>query len=557
MASKKSKSVFRQPNAKHFQLVHRSQRDPLIHDPDAPQHVLKPFVPENAKKGKTRTQLEELLGGVPETRANVGEASLYGIYYDDSEYDYMQHLRTVGLQEDGVESILLEAPSMSQQKNKGKSRKEGIQLSELPEGVLASTEEVPKDAFYETQQSIPSSLVGFQPDMDPHLRQVLEALEDDAFVDDTEGDDFFGELVKDGERDEDEIVEFEFEEWGVDENGSEIEEQEQGWEARFKDFKKTQQAAGSDDELEDEASEVADTITSLPMSVSVIGGSKRRRKRREGSEASGFTMSSSSLWRSEGHKTLDEAFDQLMKKEYGEVDDDEDEEDDASSLISDSEEEPPNLITPRPDFPEMVDNFLDKYEVVGGRKLREKLEGDTGAEKLETLRRAMGVDKRVKVDDVLSDESSGEGEWGVEEDRKNKWDCESILSTYSNLENHPRLIRARKDPKQSPIIRLDPKTGLPSVQEPAVSKIKTKSVTFNDEESSEDSDGTARGRDRPKPITRPRDESPASKAARKKAVKAERADRRKEKKDRKEIWTDELKKAKKSRNAEMGRLKTL
>ena len=44
------KSIFRQPGAKHFQLVHRSQRDPLYHDPDAGKHVLKPFERENAKK---------------------------------------------------------------------------------------------------------------------------------------------------------------------------------------------------------------------------------------------------------------------------------------------------------------------------------------------------------------------------------------------------------------------------------------------------------------------------------------------------------------------------
>ena len=45
-----SKSIFRQPGAQHFQLVHRSQRDPLINDPDASQHVLKPVVRENARK---------------------------------------------------------------------------------------------------------------------------------------------------------------------------------------------------------------------------------------------------------------------------------------------------------------------------------------------------------------------------------------------------------------------------------------------------------------------------------------------------------------------------
>jgi hypothetical protein len=37
------KSIFRQPGAKNFQLVHRSQRDPLIYDPDASEHVLKEF----------------------------------------------------------------------------------------------------------------------------------------------------------------------------------------------------------------------------------------------------------------------------------------------------------------------------------------------------------------------------------------------------------------------------------------------------------------------------------------------------------------------------------
>lgn len=38
------KSIFRQPGAKHFQLVHRSQRDPQIHNPDASDRVLKEIV---------------------------------------------------------------------------------------------------------------------------------------------------------------------------------------------------------------------------------------------------------------------------------------------------------------------------------------------------------------------------------------------------------------------------------------------------------------------------------------------------------------------------------
>ena len=35
------KSIYRQAGAQHFQLVHRSVRDPLINDPEASQQVFK------------------------------------------------------------------------------------------------------------------------------------------------------------------------------------------------------------------------------------------------------------------------------------------------------------------------------------------------------------------------------------------------------------------------------------------------------------------------------------------------------------------------------------
>jgi protein LTV1 len=297
------KSIFRQPGAQHFQLVHRSQRDPLIHDPDASLHVLKPVERENNKKGKSRAELEEIL---PESElsTNIGEAALYGVYYDDSEYNYMQHLRQVGLQEDGVESVLVEAPV---KKGKGK----GIALKDLPDGVLASTSELPRT--YESQQAIPASIAGFRPDMDPHLRQVLEALEDDAFVEDDLEDDFFGELVGDGERGSDDEVDFEFSEQGSGVMPEEEEEQEvdeaAGWEARFSQFKKmqTDDRGKSDDGYDN--SEGGDTVGRLPE-MSVIGG-KGKKRRKGTSDASGYSMSSSSMYRNEALQTLDERFDQV------------------------------------------------------------------------------------------------------------------------------------------------------------------------------------------------------------------------------------------------------
>jgi len=51
------KSIFRRPEAQHFQLVHRSQRDPLINDAEASQRVLKPVGRPNDRKAKVRISL--------------------------------------------------------------------------------------------------------------------------------------------------------------------------------------------------------------------------------------------------------------------------------------------------------------------------------------------------------------------------------------------------------------------------------------------------------------------------------------------------------------------
>ena len=248
-------------------------------------------------QGKSRVDLESIL--TPEeisTHVDVDEANLYGIYYGDTEYDYMQHLRPVGTQEDGVESILIEAPVKRQQKALLKSRTTANTL-ELPEGVLPSTYELPRN--FESEQPIPDSISGFQPDMDNHLRQVLEALDDDAYVDDNLDDDFFKELVAEGERGPDEELDFEFTEEG-------IEASHESWERRFADFKKIPKEKDLGTDGSD--SEGDDAVGSLPT-ISVLGGKKRGRK--GSSVTSSYTMSSSSIYRNEALQILDERFDQV------------------------------------------------------------------------------------------------------------------------------------------------------------------------------------------------------------------------------------------------------
>lgn len=283
-------------------------------------------------KGKTREDLESSLAPEELTvpRPNVGQASLYEIYYDDTEYDYMQHLRTVSngnAQEDGVETIMLPAPSaaskQTKDKGKGKARADPSTFlkSDLPDGVLPSTTEIERN--YESGAAVPSSIAGFQPDMDLHLRQTLEALEEDAFVDDELQDDFFSELVKDGERDEWEDPEYEFDENGLGDEEAYIPRSpsssspqlqpgvsgplDDDWMSRFAQYKREQAQKGpvSDDEGEDEFdSEERDTISGLPRLV--VSGGKRRRK--GASDASGYSLSSSSMFRNKGLSTLDEQF---------------------------------------------------------------------------------------------------------------------------------------------------------------------------------------------------------------------------------------------------------
>lgn len=75
----------------------------------------------------------------------------------------------------------------------------------------------------------------------------------------------------------------------------------------------------------------------------------------------------------------------------------------------------------------MMDDFLDNYEVLG-RKMKPVLPGDTGAEKLDTLRRALGQDERVRVSCDEEEEEEDVLMPFESEDKKDRWDCETILS---------------------------------------------------------------------------------------------------------------------------------
>ncbi|ODQ82023.1 hypothetical protein BABINDRAFT_160233 [Babjeviella inositovora NRRL Y-12698] len=419
-----SKRRFDKKKAQTYAMVFRSHEDPLFHDTEAPEHV---FVavdnPNEARKASvlaaksqeaakrrfnTGKELEldfeeQIAQG--SIRPNEGEAAVYGITYDDSKYDYMQHLKPIGrgdgvfMPKKGVEDV---------KKNTGELvfRDDAPDIRQLVEEkeLLAAPSQVQVKATYQDQQNVQDAIAGFRPDMDPRLREVLEALNDEAYLDeshDVDDGDVFGDLLQGGEADEAEFFGDEYEEdWDLDnfedeysqydepeqreyveqQQKSENPETNQDWESHFKLFKQKQKAVAndwdSDDDFEAEEAE-EDQVGDLPeFGAKKVSKTKQRKKKGAMTDTSAFSMTSSALFRTEGLTLLDDRYDRLVKSTYkkslsGFGNEDRYGEDGEVAYSSEEEEEytPFEMANERPDFENMLDDFLDNYELEGGRRL--------------------------------------------------------------------------------------------------------------------------------------------------------------------------------------------
>lgn len=389
--------------ASHFTLVHRPQNDPLIHDESASVMVLNPTQLPNSNKVKKLDDLVSELGSdVEQIRDNEGEAANHGIYYDDTEYDYMQHMRDLG--SGAGEAHFVEAPA-PKVKGKGKEKQtledalRESSLQDKPE-LLLDEEILPsknlRKATYQAQQDVPDILAGFQPDMDPRLREVLEALEDDAYVDDE--DDIFGELAKDGaEIDEDEFGEGAWDEddggWESDDTAKPSKEYKDApsltignieddqredhgdgdWMANFSKFKKDQKS---------NAVPVGPSQSDLQSSLMTTTTNGGRRKKRKGAltNASAYSMTSSSMFRTEGLTTLDSRFEKVEERYMEDMEDME-----SVSAVSTVSAQGPV----RADFDNIMDDFLGNYSM-SGKKHVKKGKYQSGMEQLDEVRRGLG-----------------------------------------------------------------------------------------------------------------------------------------------------------------------
>lgn len=416
-----------------FALVHRPQNDPKIHDAVSSSMVFQELAPSQAHKVKNRSDLESELfagsdGGNESTRMrdNEGEAAEYGVFFDDSEYDYMQHMRDLDGGSGDGESHFIDAPVKKKEgKGKGKvpldealrefsleDNRKGARGSGLLDEEILPSKNL-RRSTYQDQQDVPDVLAGFQPDMDPRLREVLEALDDEAYVDDE--DDVFGELAKEKK----EISMTEFEEVGFEGAISGVEED--GWETDdtakptrefksgsmpiprdsadvamdngsdrgdsdwMKEFNKFKSAENS--KIEKPHAANVEGQSSIMTGTSMTGG---RRKKRKGAMTSstGYSMTSSSLYRTEGLTLLDARFDKV-EEDYAEDDMDDDGRASVVTGTSTTSSQAPPL---RSDFDSIMDDFLNGYST-SGRKRIKKGKNQSGIEQLDEIRKGLGPAK--------------------------------------------------------------------------------------------------------------------------------------------------------------------
>ncbi|AMD22750.1 HHL020Wp [Eremothecium sinecaudum] len=406
-----SKSRFDKKNSQKFAVVYRPHDDPNFYNDDAAQHILVPVgIPSQTKatrKSPTSVNQKKL-------NEHMGEAKLYGIKFDDSNYDYTQHLKPIG--EDPNNSVFIPSNKTSDKVKNTKTNIEDIMVEPQykPESVKpvdsVFIRGVAKLDYLEKMQDTPDKLRGFRPDMNPALREALEALDDDEYVvnDDIvvknnedaissnagEDDDIFGELLGSGVVEDNDEFETGFDEWDI-ENLDEFEEQHYRDEmaqfdkvetlgdlheidiaADVRRFKQQQSKLHSDDWDSDdnfsaagagEEDETLDSLGELPsFNNKPQKNSKRKDRRKKGamSDISGFSMSSSAIARTEVMTVLDDQYDQIIGgyENY------------EKELQEDEENYKPfDMSNERADFENLLDDFLDNYELEsGGRKLAKK-----------------------------------------------------------------------------------------------------------------------------------------------------------------------------------------
>lgn len=350
-----------------FAVIHRSQKDPLAADSDAPQRILQPL--ESKAEGKKSKEEERELG----------------VFYDD-EYDYLQHMKTRDefLSDNVLDEFTLEASAPTV-----KPARHPISNVKLPDVVFASKDQEEVGLLNKAAKSSGPLL-----DWDPDIVETL----DDEFKHETVY------TLKDEDMEEDDNDEF-----GLDAilNQAKLERDEDD---------------DSDDYSDYDSDEALDQVPSLD------GGNFSDEETK--SKFTAYSMSSSVIRRNNGLTNLDDQFDKFFDN-YEEDEVGGCELDELEGVKSENSD-PMKLLLAQ----HAIDRVKSEPHDVSLRK------------------DMMGFIDEAVIENIFDQKELIEAEEVEPEDR---FDCESILTTYSTLYNHPKMI---SEPSIKPI-RINPKTGIP------------------------------------------------------------------------------------------------
>ncbi|XP_050969145.1 protein LTV1 homolog [Labeo rohita] len=399
--------------------------------------------------------------GKVEVEKRKEEQRKFGVFFDD-DYNYLQHLR-----EASQPAELVSAPrSRRDSQTKPAEDEEDMEEEDVSVPIQTASIKLPSSVFaseFEEEVGLlnkAAPVSGPRLDMDP---DIVAALDEDFDFEDPENileDDFVikaNDIMGDGMGGDDD------DEWeDTDEEEDEDEEQDYDSEGGLSE----------DEEGGRREFMFADCETK--------------------SRFTEYSLTSSIMRRNEQLTLLDDHF----EKFYEQFDDDE------IGALDNAELE--GYI--EPDSKRLEEVIKDYF-----------IQKEKECQKLDKLGHAELPSVREEEEEE-EDEDDKEVEMVVEPPTE-RWDCETIISTYSNLYNRPKLIQDPPKPKQ---IRVSSKTGIP------LDVLPKRGLTAKQVERMERINDS----DLPRVSTQPRsrEESAEERKARKQAIKMERKERRSEKK---------------------------
>lgn len=375
-------------NVRHFKLVSRSQNDKFADDPNVPNLVLEPFVPNGAKPG----QAAEFLEFPASLAATVGEEH-FAQPLDDDEIREREAMKQASedMHEYSIEDLEGDCYFPLDGYNYEKHLKKTTPAAGSKEGGGGAA------VVIEAPLQVSKEALQMQPATSEEAKAALRALElAEEYEEFEEGDGLLEELL-DGDVAEEEDVML----WGP----TVIESRDMPDPDFFKAIKENMQAQRLQEGFDEDDDEFDKRSVRSHRSVRSFTSSKRQ-----------------------AEAVTDEQFEQFMVEEYG------DEE------IGGCEEEEIEGQVGIDKVEEAVDEYLanKKAELEKNFATMEPIN-----RKLDSVPRAVDETKALiakhynEVEAVDLEEVSDDGS---EDDESKLWDCETVLSTLSNLSNRPGKI---------------------------------------------------------------------------------------------------------------------